>query len=256
MDRYDQFPVVPHLLGWDDFVAEFEARWVDPNKEGKAVDKLMMRQVSQHTSVKVYNDTFNELLNLTSLANTSVAVLCTYDAGIKTDVWTAALPALRTNQNMSFHNRQQLMVEMDESLQERCPRQQQQPRFVINNPVIQLPPPRGNFRGASASALCVTAMPQPYSRQSTPVKVEAAWQFTKLTPEEQENLCRAGQCFYCWEQGHMANQCQRRPQHVAVAETTEPTSYAPPQDCDDSLYDTATVSTSTPAPASAVPDFQ
>jgi hypothetical protein len=170
---------------------------VDPNEEGKAVDKLMTRQVTQRTSVKVYNDAFNELLNLTSLANTSVAVLRTYDAGIKTDIWTTTLPALRANQNMSFHDRQQLMVEMDESLQERHPRQQQQPRFVINNPVIQLPPPGGNSWGVSASAPRVTATPQPYSRQSTPIKVEAARQFTKLTPKEQENLCRAGRCFYC-----------------------------------------------------------
>jgi hypothetical protein len=212
MDRYDQFPVAPHLLGWDNFVTEFKAQWVDLNKEGKAVDKLMTRQVSQCMSVKVYNDAFNELLNLTSLANTSVAVLCAYDAGIKTDVWTATLPALRTDQNMSFHNHQQLMVEMDESLQERHPRQQQLPCFVINNPVIQLPAAGGNFRGPSASAPCASATPQPYSRQSTPIKVEAAQNFTKLTSEEWENLCRAGQCFYCQEQGHMANQCQRQPQ--------------------------------------------
>jgi hypothetical protein len=144
----------------------------------------MMRQVSQCTSVKVYNDAFNELLNLTSLANTSMAVLCAYNAGIKTDVWTAALPALRANRNISFHDRQQLMVEMDESLQERRPCQQQQPCFIINNPVIQLPPTGGNFRGASASTPRVMAMPQPYSRQSTPIKVEAARQFTKLTSEE------------------------------------------------------------------------
>jgi hypothetical protein len=197
MDGYDQFPVAPHLLGWDDFVTEFEACWVDPNEEGKAVDKLMTRQVSQRMSVKVYNDAFNELLNLTSLANTSVAVLRAYNAGIKTDVWTAAFPALCADRNMSFHDRQQLMVEMDESLQERHPRQQQQPRFVINNPVIQLPPPGGNPQGVSVPTQCNTATPQPYLRQSTPIKVEAARQFTKLTPEERENLCRAGRCFYC-----------------------------------------------------------
>jgi hypothetical protein len=130
--------------------------------------------VSQRTSVKVYNDAFNELLNLTSLANTSMAVLHAYDAGIKTDVWTATLPALCMDRNMSFHDRQQLMVEMDESLQERRPRQQQQPRFVINNPVIQLPPPGGNPRGASVPTQRTTATPQPYSRQSTPIKIEAA----------------------------------------------------------------------------------
>jgi hypothetical protein len=184
MDGYDIFPVAPHLLGWDDFVTEFEARWVDPNEEGKAVDKLMTRQVSQRTSVKVYNDTFNELLNLTSLANTSMAVLRAYNAGIKTDVWTAALPALRVDRNMSFHDCQQLMVEMDELLQERRPHQQQQPCFMINNPVIQLPPPGGNPRGASAPMQRATATPQPYTRQSTPIKIEAARQFTKLTPEE------------------------------------------------------------------------
>jgi hypothetical protein len=54
----------------------------------------------------------------------------------------------------------------------------------------------------------------------------------------------------------MANQCQRRPQRVAVAETTDPTPYAPPQDRDNTLYDTTTVSASTPTPTSAVLDFQ
>jgi hypothetical protein len=54
----------------------------------------------------------------------------------------------------------------------------------------------------------------------------------------------------------MANQCQRRPQRVAVAETAEPAPYAPPQDRDENLYDTAAASASVPMPASAVLDFQ
>jgi hypothetical protein len=54
----------------------------------------------------------------------------------------------------------------------------------------------------------------------------------------------------------MANQCQRRPQRVAAAETAEPAPYAPPQDRDDSLYDVTAASTSTSMAASAVPDFQ
>jgi hypothetical protein len=142
--------------------------------------------------VKIYNDTFNKLLNLTSLANTSIAVLHAYDAGLKTDVWTTALPALHTNHNMSFHNQQQLMVEMDESLQERCPHQQQPPCFVINNPVINVPAARGNPWTATALTPHAASTPQAYSRQSTPIKVEAAHQFTKLTPEEHKNLHRAG----------------------------------------------------------------
>jgi hypothetical protein len=45
----------------------------------------------------------------------------------------------------------------------------------------------------------------------------------------------------------MANQCQRRPQRVAVAETADPAPYAPPQDRDDTLYDTTAASAAAPA---------
>jgi hypothetical protein len=54
----------------------------------------------------------------------------------------------------------------------------------------------------------------------------------------------------------MANQCQRRPQRVAVAETAEPAPYAPPQDRDENLYVYDVTATSTSTPTSAVPDFQ
>jgi hypothetical protein len=36
--------------------------------------------------------------------------------------------------------------------------------------------------------------------------------------EEREGLCCTRQCFYCQEQGHMANQCPHRPQRVNAVE--------------------------------------
>jgi hypothetical protein len=39
-------------------------------------------------------------------------------------------------------------------------------------------------------------------------------------PKELENLCFARQCFYCQEQGHMANQCPCHPQRVNAVEAS------------------------------------
>ena len=82
------------------------------------------------------------------------------------------------------------MVDIDESLQQTC---QSNPapacQTVINNPVI-------NLQG-TASATPAPAQATTPTRGSTPIKVEAAQQYTKLTPEERAALQSSGSCFRC-----------------------------------------------------------
>ena len=85
---------------------------------------------------------------------------------------------------------------------------------VINNPMFNVQTtPTGSTTASS-------------SRATTPVKVEAACQYTKLTPEARAELARIGACFYCREPGHMASQCPCRKAWVAaltpVPETLTP----------------------------------
>jgi hypothetical protein len=116
------------------------------------------------------------------------------------------------------------MIAIDERLQKSCPCQNTQPRFTAPPPVIQFyaPPPTPTTRATTATpgpSRAATATAPPPCGQ-TPAGAGVAWQYTKLTSEEREGLCQAGQCFYCREQGHMANQCPRRPQRVNAVETT------------------------------------
>jgi hypothetical protein len=77
-------------------------------------------------------------------------------------------------------------------------------------------------------------------RQSTPIKVEVARQYTKLTPAERTELARIGGCFRCQEPGHMARDC---PCTARVAAITTP---APTP----ALDTMPPVTASEPAPAS------
>ena len=73
------------------------------------------------------------------------------------------------------------------------------PRTVINNLVFNI---QSTLAAVTNPAQATTA-PQ----GQTPIKVEAACQYTELTPQEHAELARTGSCFRCWEQGHMAAQC-------------------------------------------------
>ena len=82
------------------------------------------------------------------------------------------------------------MVDIDESLQQT---QQQNPtparQTVINNLVINL---QGMASATPAPARATTP-----ARGSTPIKVEATRQYTKLTPKERAALQSSGSCFRC-----------------------------------------------------------
>jgi hypothetical protein len=110
-----------------------------------------------------------------------------------------------------------LMIQIDEGLMQS---QHRTPAATKPAPcyVIQLPP----LAPAGTPASTTTASSAPAStsqaRGTTPVKVEMARQFTRLTPEERAQLQRTGACFYCRERGHMASQCPRHPARVNAIE--------------------------------------
>lgn len=177
---FDQVPPPVHLGVWDDFVTAFEKRWTDPYEEEKALDKIMRRQVTQRTSVKAYNDQFNELLSLTTETGANLMIARAYETGLKTEVRNAAITLLIANPAMTFHERQALMIRIDESLmQARSSTAAQGCRQIaLNSPA---PPNRSGNQGNYAS-------PTPAPQVQTPIKVEAARQYTRLTDEERENL--------------------------------------------------------------------
>jgi hypothetical protein len=122
---------------------------------------------------------------------------------------------------MPFHERQALMVRIDETLQQTRTATSPAPvrQTIINYPVI-------NVQGATPA----TSGP---SRESTPacdtppIKVEAARQYTRLMAEERMELSRTGSCFRCRERGHMASQCPRSGRRIAAAMTAECNNIAP-----------------------------
>src|SRR5258706_12787452 len=195
-------PVLPqYLADFDDFVVEFTRRWQDPHEEEKQLDWIMKGGIVQHTSVKKSNDEFNKSLALTTLTGADVAILHAYTTGLKPAIRNTSIAMIYANPNILFHRRQALMVEIDESLMQtrQATNPAPKPRTVINNPVFNV---QSTPAAASGSARATTA-----PRGQTPIKVEAARQYTKLTPQECMELARTRSCFRCWEQGHMATQC-------------------------------------------------
>ena len=210
LDLLDHIQVPAHLADWAPFVAEFDARWTDPHEAEKALDKIMQGKITQSTSVKRYNDMFNEALGLTTENGSNPVIARAYETGLKATVRNAAIAPLIGNPLMTFQEKQALMVRIDETLmQTRAPTTPAPRRhYIANNPVGGLP---------TSQATHNTPMP----RGQTPVKVEAARQYTRLTPEERENLRQIGGCFRCRQHGHIASQCPRNIQ-VANLATLDP----------------------------------
>ena len=223
LDEFEHLNVPAHLTTWDDFVEHFNARWLDPHEDEKALDRIMSGQIRQVTSVKRYNDAFNKALGLTAEDATNAFVMRAYEAGLKGDVLNAAISPLYANPNMTLSAKQALMVRIDENLMRTRSRAAPAPqrRFVINNPVINLPASQ-----TSAPATARTPTPVP-GGATNPIKVEVARQYTHLTDTERENLRRQGGCFRCRQVGHMASQCPCRPQ-VAAVEVAATTANATP----------------------------
>ena len=150
----------------------------------------MQGKITQRTLVKIYNDLFNEALGMTTLTGADAAILHTYTMRLKPMVRNLAITLLHADPHMTFHNRQVLMVDIDESLQQT---RQSNPapacQTVINNLVINL---QGMTSATPAPARATTP-----AHGSTPIKVEAAQQYTKLTPEERAALQSSGSCFRC-----------------------------------------------------------
>ena len=204
----------------DAFSQHFQSRWMDPHEAEKALDAIMEKKITQKTSVKRYNDEFNEALGLTAENGTNSMVVRSYETGLKAGVRNAAVAPRMVNPNMTLSELQSLMVRIDETLmQTRTPNTnpRSSQRIVFNQPVLNLP------------ATPHTAS-TPAPRGQTPIKVEAARQFTKLTPEERAELTRLHGCFRCREvpapgkPGHLAQNCPNRGQRInaIAAETTTP----------------------------------
>jgi len=189
LSGYQANPVLANLLDWDEFVTAFTARFMDPHEADKAMDHLMSHSITQKTSVKVYNDLFNETLVLANQTGTNALIRHAYETGLKDPVQIAMVPMLILNPNMTLHEHQQNTIRVDESLMQTRKAATPTPtRTVINNPVFNLPSPT-------------------LSRGTTPIKVEANRQYAKLTAYERTELACIGGCFYCRQCGHMASQC-------------------------------------------------
>ena len=186
-------------------------------------------------SVKKYNNEFNKALALTTLTGADVAILRAYTTGLKPAVRNTSIAMIYANPNILFHRRQALMVEIDELLMQthQATNPAPKPRTMINNLVFNI---QSTLAAATGSARATTA-PQ----GQTPIKVEAARQYTKLTPQERAELARTGSCFRCREQGHMAAQCPRGNQQVNAIEPATPVTPATPA----TVSDTASTTTAT-----------
>ena len=89
------------------------------------------------------------------------------------------------------------MVDINELLQQTCQSNHALGcQTVINNLVINL---QGTTLATPAPAQATTP-----THGSTLIKVEAAQQYTKLTPKECTALASTGSCFRCQQPGHMA----------------------------------------------------
>jgi hypothetical protein len=80
--------------------------------------------------VKVYNDLFNQTLALSGMDGTDLAVVHSYEMGLKNDVQAVAAVMLMVHQNITFHEHQLLMIGIDKHLQHSCPHQSNQPQFT------------------------------------------------------------------------------------------------------------------------------
>jgi hypothetical protein len=78
--------------------------------------------------------------------------------------------------------------------------------------------------------------------------VDAARLGGNLTEEEKKHLMDEGRCFYCKDQGHRANRCQRKPKRsnqkgqARATETTERTPSPTPSNATTLVNDTRSTS--------------
>jgi len=177
------------------------------------MDRLMHRGITQKTSVKIYNDQFNEALVLANQTGATLAFHRAYENGLKEPVINALVPIKILNPRLTFRELQQHALTIDKGLQQNKRSNPVPARTVINNPVFNIPAPAWQTTPAWGT---------------TPIKVETAHQYTRLTPEECAALAQSGGCFYCRQCGHMASQCPNHPPHQVAAVTVPEVTTAEP----------------------------
>jgi hypothetical protein len=168
-EQLTQYALVPppaHLTDRALFEIEFKVRWIDPHEGEKALDRILEGQITQRTSVKLYNDQFNGALALTTKTGADPDILRSYETGLKPAVRIAAIVALIAQPNISFHDRQKLMIRLDEGLMDI----------------------RASNTSTPRQALLLTTW---FIAPGAP----------RLTNEERENLRRIGGCFRCRQVG-------------------------------------------------------
>jgi hypothetical protein len=153
LSGFDDPQLPAHLATWADFQTHFKGRWNDPYEANKSLVKIMSGTIQQTTSVKKYNDVFNEALDLTTENGTNGMVLAAYENGLKPAVLNSAGPDRRANPAMTFAELQQLIVQIDETLQWNNTRNQTtrtapQQRTTSHNLVANPQTPAANTAGS------------------------------------------------------------------------------------------------------------
>ena len=175
LNGFDELVQLLYCTDWDEFQQEYRLCWEDPYEANKATIKLMSGTLNQTTSVKKYNNLFNGYMDLSPYDGTNGMVLDAYKRGLKYDVLNGAMA--QCTPNMTFVEIQRLMVQVDETQQQYRTRNKGQGTTapltctVINNPTF-------NVQTTPTSTATTSS-----SRATTPVKAEAARQYTKLTPK-------------------------------------------------------------------------
>jgi hypothetical protein len=228
LSGFDTPQLPTHLATWANFQTHFKSRWDDPYEANKSLMKIMSGTIQQTTSVKKYNDVFNEALGLTTEDDTNRMVLAAYKNGLKLAILNSAGLDQQANLAMTFAELQQLMVQIDKTLQQNNTQNQTtctapQQWTMSHNLVVNPQTLAANTVGSTPQTIPTST----YVRGTTPIKAEVTRQYTKLTNDEHEELCCVGGCFRCQELSHMAHQCPRRPHQIAAVETPVPTELTP-----------------------------
>jgi hypothetical protein len=118
-------------------------------------DKILKGQIIQRTSVKPYNDDFNEAVALATETEANAAILRSYETVLKPPVRNTATVALVANPNASFHDCRTLTVGLDETLMQTHVPSTFTPlhHIAIINPILNPPAGQGNH-------VCNTPVPR------------------------------------------------------------------------------------------------
>jgi hypothetical protein len=182
-------PPHPRFHSWTNWSAHFATRWFDAQESNKALDKLLAGKIRQTNSVKLYNESFNEQVDLAAVP-VEESLRRQYLRGLKDSVRLSALGYLKEHPRLSFLEVQEVMAEFDEELQ-------------VNINMNKNP----SAPATSSSKTPAKASGNTPQTPQTPSKAAVGRTLAKLTDEERKRLRATGSCFRCRQPGHMAHEC-------------------------------------------------